>query len=108
MGQQNECTSLKDRIAQVPSEYQAQLGEELRKARAVTSDLINALNSPDEQTVAEKLGVCASQMPNFTLLTEERKTALGFIQQICSKQLDVPTGLAVLRDTLRQFDEVLE
>ena len=108
MGQQNECTSLKDRIAQVPSEYQAQLGKELRKARAVTSDLINALSSPDEQTVAEKLGVCASQMPNFTLLTEERKTALGFIQQICSKQLDVPTGLAILRDTLRQFDEVLE
>ena len=108
MGQQNECTSLKDKIAQVPSEYQSQLGEELRRARAVTVDLLGTLGASNDQTVVEKLGAYASQMPEFTLLTEERKTALAFIQQVCSKQLDIPTGITILRDTLRQFDEVLE
>ena len=108
MGQQNEYTSLKDRIAQVPPEQQAQLAKELQLATEVTNNLLKALGARDEQTMVEELGVCASQMPEFTLLDKERAIALGFIQQIRSKQLDIPTGLFLLRDTLRQFNDVLK
>lgn len=107
MANQKECTSLKERIAQFPSEYQIELGQELRLGKKVTADLIKILENSTETVALEKLGSYASQMPDFKYLTLERKTALGFIQQVCSGQLDVPTGLIMLRDTYWQFDKAL-
>ncbi|MCI9177254.1 MAG: hypothetical protein HFJ28_01425 [Clostridia bacterium] len=111
MEQQKECKSMKQRVEEalkiLPPDAHGEFFAELKRAKGVILDLEGTLGACTKDTVSEKLRTFAQQIPEFKYLTEERAAALALVEQVCTGAVDIPTGLAILYDTDKQFTDAM-
>ena len=63
------------------------LANELDSAINLCSNIIGALSNCREQNLTEHVGVFARQMPDYKILTQEKREAMDLIREVCTAEV---------------------
>ena len=59
-------------------------------------DLIGTLDNVSEEELPDKIGIFARQMPEFKILTSERKDAIDLVRMVCTKEVTVEKAIELI------------
>ena len=70
---------------------------ELDSAIHVCDDLLGTLENCPKEQLTDRVGIFARQMPDYKILTQERKGTLDLIRQLCTAELSIEEGRSLIR-----------
>lgn len=72
---------------------------ELDSAIHVCDDLLGVLNNCTKEQLPDRIGIFARQMPDYKIITQERKDAIDLIRQICTQELSIDKAKTLIQNT---------
>ena len=70
---------------------------ELDLAIHVCDDLLGTLENCPKDQLTDRVGIFARQMPDYKILTQERKSGIDVIRQICTQELSIEEGKSIIQ-----------